>query len=268
MNELTGLVLSLFPGADLLGRAFEADGWCVVRGPELMWDQRIEDFRGVAGRFDGIIGGPPCVHYSDANRNRDPAAGDRLVIEFLRVVEECRPEWFVMENVRNVPDVIVSGWSVQRLDLNDVDFGGQQGRLRHVQFGSMRGDIIRPVRQRDRPGVKVRARGVVTTKPGRCDRPGRRAALQGFPGVRLRCLRRSYRDAAIGNGVPAGMGRALSAAVIRRSPPRDDDCGCGCGRVLASVNGRQKFATVACRKRAQMRREGRYRSVMRPLGNA
>ena len=30
------LVLSLFPGIDLLGRGFEAEGFCVVRGPDLL----------------------------------------------------------------------------------------------------------------------------------------------------------------------------------------------------------------------------------------
>jgi hypothetical protein len=31
-----GLVLSLFPGIDLFGRGFEAAGFCVVRGPDLI----------------------------------------------------------------------------------------------------------------------------------------------------------------------------------------------------------------------------------------
>ena len=31
------LVLSLFPGIGLLDMAFEAEGFCVVRGPDLLW---------------------------------------------------------------------------------------------------------------------------------------------------------------------------------------------------------------------------------------
>ncbi len=34
---MTQLVLSVFPGIDLLGRGFEAEGFCVVRGPDLLW---------------------------------------------------------------------------------------------------------------------------------------------------------------------------------------------------------------------------------------
>ncbi len=33
MNQL---VLSLFPGLDLFGKGFEAEGFCVVRGPDPM----------------------------------------------------------------------------------------------------------------------------------------------------------------------------------------------------------------------------------------
>lgn len=31
------LLLALFPGIDLLGRGFELEGFCVVRGPDKLW---------------------------------------------------------------------------------------------------------------------------------------------------------------------------------------------------------------------------------------
>lgn len=34
---MTQLVLSLFPGVGLLDMAFEEEGFCVVRGPDLLW---------------------------------------------------------------------------------------------------------------------------------------------------------------------------------------------------------------------------------------
>ena len=34
---MTRLILSLFPGVGLLDSAFEAEGLCVVRGPDLLW---------------------------------------------------------------------------------------------------------------------------------------------------------------------------------------------------------------------------------------
>lgn len=123
------LVLSLFPGIDLLGRGFSAEGFSVVKGPDLLWDERIEEFHVPSHRFDGIIGGPPCQNFSDANRRRDTDEGDRLLREFLRIVTEAQPEWWLMENVRNVPDVALEGYLVQRLDITDAECGGKQRRL-------------------------------------------------------------------------------------------------------------------------------------------
>lgn len=70
-TDTAPLVLSLFPGIDLLGRAFREVGFCVVLGPDTLWDDPIEAWSGTPGRFDGVVGGPPCVNYSDANRQRD-----------------------------------------------------------------------------------------------------------------------------------------------------------------------------------------------------
>src|SRR5258708_36941916 len=82
------LVLSLFPGIDLLGRAFAAAGYAVVSGPDLLFDTRIEDFHAPPSRFDGIVGSPPCQNYSDANRRRDTAEGGRPVRHFVAGVDE------------------------------------------------------------------------------------------------------------------------------------------------------------------------------------
>lgn len=51
------IVLSIFPGIDLLGCGFEAEGYCVVRGPDLLWGGDIRRFHVPAGRFNGIIAG-------------------------------------------------------------------------------------------------------------------------------------------------------------------------------------------------------------------
>lgn len=52
------LVLSIFPGIDLLGRAFEEEGFCVVRGPDLLWGGDVRAFHPPAGVFGGVIGVP------------------------------------------------------------------------------------------------------------------------------------------------------------------------------------------------------------------
>lgn len=54
--------------------------------------------------IDGIIGGPPCQGFSSIGR-RDPSDERRkLLWHFFRIVEEARPAFFVMENVRGLLD--------------------------------------------------------------------------------------------------------------------------------------------------------------------
>lgn len=245
------LILSLFPGADFLGRAFEASGFSVVRGPDTLWDQRIEDFHcRCPGRFDGIVGGPPCQNYSDANRRRDTSEGDRLVLEFLRLIDEARPSWFLMENVRNVPSVRIAGYSVQRLDITDCACGGRQRSLRHVQFGSQCGDIIRPRRTSEARSNTPR---VMTRPTSPHDRHVRRLDRMGAPHLPLRSLTVAARARVVGNGVPWQMGLALAEAVASRGPSTNQDCVCGCGRLRQA---RGTHATVSCRNRTRQVRRG------------
>jgi DNA (cytosine-5)-methyltransferase 1 len=252
------LVLSLFPGVDLLGRTFSAVGCSVVAGPDLILDQRIEDFHVPSGRFDGLIGGPPCQNYSDANRNRDAAEGDRLVLEYLRVVDESQPTWWLMENVRNVPHVQLRGYRVQRLDCVDWEFGGPSGRLRHIQFGHKDGWIIRPLRtQTTRSVTPVPTVTTASTGPG--DRYSRRCAKMGISPLALGAFTPAARRRVIGNGVPWGMGAALAAAVLAAGPVTDSDCVCGCGRTTRRAGS---HATVACRQRTSRRRRGHIRELV------
>jgi len=105
------LVLSLFPGVGLLDMAFEQEGFCVVRGPDVLWGGDIRRFHPPAGRFDGVIGGPPCQSFSPlahlvrAN-GHEPRFGN-LIPEFERCVAEALPTWFVMENVPAAPHPLV-----------------------------------------------------------------------------------------------------------------------------------------------------------------
>lgn len=249
------LILSLFPGIDILGRAFERHGFCVVRGPDLILDQKIEDFKAPAGRFDGVIGGPPCQNYSDANRRRDTQEGDRLVSHFLRIVDETRPSWFLMENVRNCPDVQSPGYTVQRIPITDFECGGKQRRLRHIQFGSTSDEVIRPSRT---IGARPVTPAVLCRIDGEHDRHSRRLLRQGCEYLPLRSFTRAARSKAVGNAVPWNVALVLAQAVMSRGPVTDGDCVCGCGR---RVTPPARHATAACRKRMERRRRGHTRSI-------
>jgi DNA (cytosine-5)-methyltransferase 1 len=128
------LVLSLFPGADLFGEAFEREGFCVVRGPELILGQDIRTWSAIEGKFDVVIGGPPCKSFSSVGRWKKPSQGN-LIPEFERVVSEAKPTVFVMENVREAPIPDVKGYAIQNQILNAHHYGAKQNRKRRFTLG-------------------------------------------------------------------------------------------------------------------------------------
>lgn len=147
MSTPSPLVLSLFPGIGLLDRAFEEEGFCVVRGPDVLWGGDIHRFHPSPAAFDGIIGGPPCQTFSAlaslARAQGHEMTFGNLIPEFERVVAEAEPDWFVMENVPKAPEPIVPGFAVHSQLLNNRWLGEEQNRLRRFAFG-VSGD--RPLR--------------------------------------------------------------------------------------------------------------------------
>lgn len=148
---MNSLVLELFPGISLFGRAFEEAGFCVVRGPDVLWGGDIRAFRPHAGRFDGIIGGPPCQRFSRLanlveHRYGPDSLADNLIPEFERVVSEAQPSWFVMENVPDAPVPVVPGYGVTPVILNNRWFGEEQNRIRRFSFGLADGRTFNPWR--------------------------------------------------------------------------------------------------------------------------
>lgn len=257
------LILSLFPGIDLLGRGFEAEGCCVVRGPDRLWGGDIRGFHAPPSRFDGVIGGSPCQDFSVARRGIPPTGeGLELLAEFARVVAEAQPEWWLLENVPTVPDVAIEGYQVHRRALRDNECGGKQARLRHFQFGSKRGWILNIATVRP-PGPAERAamatEGHQATRRSFADF----CELQGLPrDFDLPGYSREGKYRAVGNGVPLPMAQTIASAICECATAPDIRtftdvrlCACGCGQI---VTGRQTSAGPACRKRLQkLRRDPR-----------
>lgn len=132
------LVLSLFPGLGLLDRGFEQEGFCVVRGPDILWGSDVHNFHPPAGKFEGVIGGPPCQIFSQL-RHIQPLAGlkhGNLIPEFERVVSEARPDWFVMENVPAAPTPAIDGYVVHSQVFDNRWLGEAQQRRRRISFGN------------------------------------------------------------------------------------------------------------------------------------
>jgi DNA (cytosine-5)-methyltransferase 1 len=237
---VTHLVLSIFPGIGLLDMAFEEEGFCVVRGPDLLWGGDIHKFHPPAGKFDGVIGGPPCQAFSrlrhivEANGYK---TAPNLIPEYERCVREAQPSWFLMENVPGAPTPVISdGWWYRSEVVSDVWVGGDTSRTRRFTFGAMGNSL--PSRFRietlalHRPDPEPAAlasgggRRFVPVKIGGSGKPKGRiewvartfaehCQVQGLPPDFLdgAPFTRSGKDRVVGNGVPLHMGRAVAKAV-------------------------------------------------------
>lgn len=208
-----GLVLSLFPGIGLLDMAFELEGFCVVRGPDLLWGGDVRRFHPPAGKFDGVIGGPPCKGESTLARlNRKP--GESMAAEFFRCVEEAEPVWWVMEAVKRHEAPYVAALSPRWL-------GEKQSRRRWFH-SNLNLEPHFEVAVFEHPEYKHAVlachggaygsvfRGMAKYQwPEHCE-------LQGLPeGFDLPGFTVSAKYEAVGNGVPLPMGRAIAKAVSR-----------------------------------------------------
>lgn len=253
------LVLSLFSGLDLLGHGFRQNGFCVVSAGDIILGQDVRTFQGIPGRFDGIVGGSLCQDFSRARRTPPTGYGLEMLGEYVRIVTEVKPRWFLLENVPAVPNVNVPGYQIQRFDLCPTELGYDQRRRRHFQFGSIDG-LWLDIERRQFTGKSL---PTLTASDGR--RSARRTfaefcQLQGLPDeIPLPDLTQSARYKVVGNGVHAAVAfevaRSIRAATTNPNPETlasVNRCACGCGR---RVTGKQKSASDACRKRLQKSRE-------------
>lgn len=228
---MSDLVLSLFPGIGLLDRAFEEEGFCVVRGPDLLWGGDIKNFHPPARKFDGVIAGPPCQRFSTLSalvRHNGLEQAENLIPEFERCINAAAVSWFLMENVRQAPLPAVNGYTVQSELLRDHWCGGETMRLRRFSFGLVhtqpfgRFHVETLALHRADPECAALASGSEwDRKNGRPAGKKTKAVLDGHR--RKQGLPADFLDNSpftvegkvkmIGNGVPLPMGRAVARAV-------------------------------------------------------
>lgn len=244
------LVLSLFPGIGLLDMAFEQEGFCVVRGPDVLWGGDVRRFHPPAGKFDGVIGGPPCQPFSMLRtllkaKGSDTKAVD-LIPEFVRCIEQARPRWFVMENVKNATVPMPEGYLVYDQDIRDAHCGGDTQRKRRIWFGTLRGvhgDLKIRVVPRNNLLPLERAVTRNARLPSTEDHRKRKGRGGILPGngrympladvVELCGLPRTFHKSSqfkteslrlmLGNGVPLPMGRAIARAVRDATQPQPQE---------------------------------------------
>lgn len=105
-----------------------------------------------------IIGGPPCQGFSLKGKLKgleDPR--NFLFLEFIKIVEEIKPEVFVIENVKNLINA-VDGYFIREIRerfeglgyivndgvLNAKNYGVPQSRERAIIIGSKKRSIVLP----------------------------------------------------------------------------------------------------------------------------
>lgn len=269
------IVLALFPGIGLLDSAFRESGFEIIEGPDLIFGADIRQFSSAAfrGVVSGVIGGPPCQNFSAANPERDHNAGMEMVREFVRIVDECQPDWFLVENVPQVPDIRIDGYSWQRCPVHNEWFPQRDDvcarRHRVFQFGTrtagpltdrlldLRKPLDAPTWRKDQlldcvfasrqSNLNWRAKARLMGLPDEWDVP---------------LMRRDELAHAIGNGVPLPMGGFVAAAVaaaidgsgsnVSSQTPR---CSCPCQLPLDKKRRDQRYYSGRCRQDAMTRRQ-------------
>ena len=163
-------IISLFTGAGGLDKGFERVGFNVIWANEYdssIWKTYEENHSAPLDRrdirqiesieipeCDGVIGGPPCQSWSEAGslRGIDDARG-KLFFEFIRILNDKKPKFFLAENVsgmlsvrhreavQNIVEMFEhAGYSVYIELLNAADYGVPQDRKR-VFYVGIRKDI-------------------------------------------------------------------------------------------------------------------------------
>lgn len=174
MAKQTDHVVSLFSGAGGFSYGFSSVGLKPLCGAELSkhacqtYEDNVgspchnvdlgaispsffKDLLGGAQPF-AIIGGPPCQGFSTAGPRilNDPR--NRLIFNYLRIVDEVRPRWFIFENVEGlltsgngrdvaalIHEFLVIGYSVRLEKVNLAAYGVPQTRKRVLIVGNRLG---------------------------------------------------------------------------------------------------------------------------------
>lgn len=234
--------LDLFSGTGAFSIAFEAEGFETIGFAEIdpycckllkqNWPhvKNYGDIRTIPRiRCSVITAGVPCQAISTAGKQLGEADHRYLWTPTLSVIERCRPDWVVVENVINVTNLFLASWQD---DLEALGYQSQAFDIpscavglatleRHVWLVASANETQRArVSKKNVPRERlqsreVREQSVVGTikgvRNGR-DLPASRLlrSLKGIPEVR-------HRIAAIGNSVPPPVAQLFARAIAAAS---------------------------------------------------
>ena len=217
----------------------------------------IRNFKAPANRFDAVIGGSPCQDFSRLNRN-PKCYSLEMQGEYIRVVREASPTWFLYENVVGFPHFEIDGYTQQRFQL-DLAWFSPFSRRRDFIFGHKEGILLNPI-------IKTNGATKGTAVTGSDKRSFQTMCeIQGLPkDFDLPFLSLEGKKQAVANAVPFQLGDYLASLInstlynVNAVDQQQEQaqhykrCLCSCGRI---VTGRQLYSGATCRKRAQRQRE-------------
>lgn len=166
--------IELFAGAGGLGTGFEESGFNIVvandiwapagltykaNHPKVKYivediakingDKLLKDTKYNKEDIDVIIGGPPCQGFSTLGKRFIDDPRNKLFKEYVRIVSDIKPKFFVMENVSGIlsmekgkvlQNIIESfnniGYQVKYKVLNAAEYGVPQQRERAIFIGT------------------------------------------------------------------------------------------------------------------------------------
>ena len=104
------------------------------------------------GKLDALIGGPPCQGFSSGGKREKDDERNDLLLHFVRLVEELKPQTFCLENVAGLLEekfdeireeaferLRQAGYSISGTEkpLNSLNFGVPQSRRRVIVLGAL-----------------------------------------------------------------------------------------------------------------------------------
>lgn len=92
--------------------------------PDIIQLGDVKDINILQADIDLLIGGSPCQDLSIAKKNRKGLDGERsgLFWEYVRILKEVKPKWFILENVASMPKeakaIITEALGVEPIMIN------------------------------------------------------------------------------------------------------------------------------------------------------
>ena len=88
------------------------------------------------GELDGLIGGPPCQGFSSMGHRSVTDPRNNLFQKFFSLVAECRPKFFIAENVLGILDAQYADIRNNAFDLVREDYEMLEQQFKASDFGA------------------------------------------------------------------------------------------------------------------------------------